>query len=71
MRAAGTDKLQRRQLAGTAAAAVANKVLTKANAATSPASKAEPALKPNQPTHNKEAPIIVIVRECGAIDSLP
>ena len=55
----------------TAAAAVANKVLMKAKAAMSPASNAEPALKPNQPTHNKEEPIIVIVKECGAIDSLP
>jgi hypothetical protein len=31
----------------------------------------EPALKPNQPTHSSEAPIMVIVSECGAIDSLP
>src|SRR5476651_1794611 len=53
------------------AAAVASKVLMKANAATSPASSDEPALKPNQPTHSKEAPIMVIVSECGAIDSRP
>jgi hypothetical protein len=32
---------------------------------------AEPALKPNQPTHSSEAPITVSVRLCGAIDSLP
>src|SRR5450830_352498 len=55
----------------TVAAAVANIALTNASAAISPASNAEPALKPNQPTHNNEAPIIVIVRECGAMDSLP
>src|SRR5450830_1388653 len=53
------------------AAAVASKVLTKAKAATSPASSEEPALKPNQPTHSREAPIMVIVSECGAIDSRP
>src|SRR5258706_11016591 len=32
---------------------------------------AEPALKPNQPTHRSEAPITVRVRLCGAIDSRP
>ncbi|MNT38887.1 hypothetical protein D3C72_1750970 [compost metagenome] len=53
------------------AAAVANSVLTKASAATSPASSEEPALKPNQPTHSSDAPIMVIVSECGAIDSRP
>ena len=45
------------------AAAVANKVLTKASAAKPLASKAEPALKPNQPTHNKDAPTMVNVNE--------
>ncbi len=55
----------------TAAAAVASRVLMKASAATSPASSAEPALKPNQPTHSSEAPIMVMVSECGAIDSRP
>ena len=35
------------------------------------ASSAEPALKPNQPTHSSEAPIIVIVRLCGVIASVP
>src|SRR4030081_1762392 len=39
------------------AAAVANKVLTKASAALPLASSAEPALKPNQPTHSSDAPI--------------
>src|SRR5947207_9725971 len=53
------------------ALAVAISVLTKASAATSFASSAEPALKPNQPTHSSDAPIIVIVRLCGAIDSRP
>ena len=55
----------------TTAAAVANKVLRNASAAEPFASNAEPALKPNQPTHNKDAPTIVNVSECGAIDSLP
>ena len=53
------------------AAAVATSVLMNARAAVSPASSAEPALKPNQPTHSSEAPIIVNVRLCGAIESLP
>ena len=53
----------------TAAAAVATKVLMKASAATPFASRLEPALKPNQPIHSSEAPIIVIVSECGGIGS--
>ncbi len=53
------------------AAAVARKVLTKACAATALASSAEPALKPNQPTHRIEAPTIVWVRLCGLIASRP
>ena len=53
------------------AQAVASSVLMKASAATSPASSAEPALKPNQPTHSIDAPIMVMVSECGAIDSRP
>jgi hypothetical protein len=52
-------------------AAVARKVLTKAMAATLPASSAEPALKPNQPTHRIDAPIMVNVRLCGLIASRP
>jgi hypothetical protein len=55
----------------TVEAAVASRVLMKASAAMSPASSAEPALKPNQPTHSSEAPIMVMVIECGAIDSRP
>jgi hypothetical protein len=43
----------------------------KASAATSPASSAEPALKPNQPTHSIDAPIMVMVSECGAMCSRP
>src|SRR6478735_3040263 len=53
------------------AAAVAVKVLTNANTALVPASRAEPALKPNQPTHSSEAPTMVSVSECGVNDSLP
>ena len=55
----------------TVAAPVATSVLMKASAATGFAPSAEPALKPNQPTHSSEAPIIVAVRLCGASDSRP
>ena len=41
------------------AAAVAEKVFMKASTAELPASSAEPALKPNQPTHSSEAPIMM------------
>ncbi len=50
--------------------AVARYVLRNASAADAFASSAEPALKPNQPNHSSEAPIIVIVRLCGVIDFL-
>ena len=53
------------------APAVASRVLRKASAAELPASSAEPALKPNQPTHSSEAPIIVSTRLCGGIGSRP
>ncbi len=43
------------------AAAVASKVLTTTKAVTPLASKLEPALKPNQPTQSRDAPIMVIV----------
>jgi len=43
----------------------------KASAAEAFASRAEPALNPNQPTHSSEAPIMVMVRLCGCIASLP
>ncbi len=42
-----------------------------ASAAEPFASNADPALKPNQPNHSRAAPIMVIVRLCGAITSLP
>src|SRR5512143_3719058 len=42
-----------------AAAAVAIRLLAKARVAVPPDSSAEPALKPNQPTHSREAPIMV------------
>ena len=53
------------------AAAVANKVLMKANVVPPLASRLEPALKPNQPTHSKEAPTMVKVKLCGAMASRP
>ena len=36
-------------------------------AAEKSAAPAEPALKPNQPTHRKAAPMCVRTRECGAL----
>jgi hypothetical protein len=45
-------------------------VLMKASAANLLASRLEPALKPNQPTHSSEAPIMVMVSECGGIGSV-
>src|SRR5204863_3314735 len=53
------------------AQAVARKVFMNARAAEPLASSAEPALKPNQPNHSMAAPIMVIVRLCGDMDSLP
>src|SRR6187200_3604025 len=44
------------------AQAVARNVLMNASAAELPASSADPALNPNQPTHRSDAPIIVIGR---------
>ncbi|NDC51051.1 MAG: hypothetical protein EBZ72_06430, partial [Burkholderiaceae bacterium] len=49
------------------AAAVANNVVANANAAVPFASKAEPALKPNQPNHKSDAPTMVYTRLCGFI----
>src|SRR6185503_10902607 len=43
------------------AQAVARNVFMKASAAEPFASRADPALKPNQPNHSREAPIMVIV----------
>src|SRR5215213_8673356 len=53
-----------------APAAGAMKVFIIATAALPLASSAEPALKPNQPTHSKPAPTRVRARECGGIASL-
>jgi len=53
------------------AQAVARYVFMNASAAEPFASRAEPALKPNQPTQRSAAPIMVIVTLCGAIASLP
>jgi hypothetical protein len=53
------------------AAEVAVKVFMKASTAELPASSAEPALKPNQPTHSIAAPTIVSGRLCGTKASLP
>src|SRR3989344_903550 len=53
-----------------AATAVANNVLKKASAAVPVASRFEPTLKPNQPTHSIQAPIMVMVSECGGIGVL-
>src|SRR4029077_9453506 len=53
------------------AQAVARNVLMNASAAELPASSADPALNPNQPTHSSDAPIMVMVRLCGFIASLP
>src|SRR6202171_6107216 len=55
----------------TAAAAVAMWVTAKAMPARPSEATAEPALKPNQPTHSSEAPITVSARLCGGIASLP
>src|SRR5215468_7109736 len=54
-----------------AAAAAAICVTTKALTASPFAPRAEPALKPNQPTHNNEAPITVNGKLCGAVGSTP
>src|SRR5579859_1660898 len=51
------------------AAAVAIWVTAMAMPALTPAVTAEPALKPNQPTHSSEAPIMVSTRLCGGIGS--
>ena len=46
-------------------------VLSMALPASSPDDSAEPALKPNQPTHSSEVPIRVSTRLCGAMYSTP
>src|SRR6516225_8190288 len=54
-----------------AAVAVAIWVTAIAMPALPLAAVAEPALKPNQPTHSSEAPITLSTRLCGAIASVP
>ena len=44
-------------------------VFTKALVASGPDESAEPALKPNQPTHSRQAPMKLSTTECGAIFS--
>src|SRR5579871_2774822 len=51
--------------------AVAMKVLRKATTAEPAASRFDPALKPNQPNHKRQAPMKLITSECGAITSRP
>ena len=50
-----------------AAAAVAKWVLTKALVASGLAPRALPALKPNQPTHSRQAPMKLSTSECGGM----
>ncbi len=54
-----------------AAVAVAIWVTAIAMPALPLAATAEPALKPNQPTHNSDAPITLSTKLCGAIGSVP
>ena len=54
-----------------AAVAVAICVTAMAMPAAPLEATAEPALKPNQPTHSSEAPIMVSTRLCGAMFSWP
>src|SRR5690348_12085030 len=54
-----------------AAAAVAICVAAAAMPALTFDVTAEPALKPNHPTHNSDAPITLSTRLCGAMFSLP
>src|SRR5277367_372896 len=50
-----------------AAAAAPKCVATNAEVASVPDDSAEPALNPNQPTHNRQAPIKLSTTECGGI----
>ena len=54
-----------------AAAAVAIWVTAMAMPALPLAATADPALKPNQPTHSMEAPMTLSTRLCGAMFSVP
>src|SRR5712671_2876230 len=53
-----------------AAAAVAKWVATKALVASAEAANALPALNPNQPTHKRQAPMVLSTRLCGRIGSV-
>src|SRR4051812_44945582 len=53
------------------AAAAARCVVTKALDARPLAARAEPALKPNQPTHSRAAPMTLRTTECGGIGIFP
>src|SRR5215471_18177086 len=53
-----------------AAAAAPKWVATNALEASDPAASALPALKPNQPTHKRHAPIKLKTRLCGGIGCL-
>ena len=64
-------KIHSANIQDSAAAAVATNELIMASGAPPVASRLEPALKPNQPTHSSEAPIMVMTSECGGISSLP
>src|ERR1700719_1110009 len=54
-----------------AAVAVAKCVAMKALVASEDAARALPALNPNHPTHNKQAPTVLSTSLCGRIDSTP
>src|SRR5262245_40199779 len=72
--AAGTVGLPCRNhsthLQPSAAAPAPKCVATNALEASLPAETALPALKPNQPTHSRQAPVTLITRLCGAIACL-
>ena len=53
------------------AVAAATCVVTKAFPASPSAARALPALKPNQPNHNRAVPIMVMGRLCGKKERLP
>src|ERR1700712_3176864 len=64
-------KIHSANIQDSAAADVATNELIRAMVEPPVASRLEPALKPNQPTHSSEAPIMVMTSECGDISSLP
>src|ERR1700681_2773801 len=54
-----------------AAEAAAKCVAMNALVASDDAASALPALNPNQPTHSRHAPMVLITRLCGRIGSVP